>query len=225
MADEKEVFLNLEKNTDESFIGLEYLVELQQYDQEPRYHCVLCDKYGDPRTIIIHMTSTAHRMKYFDKHYPTVMKELGELRYDKEARVAVIKVLEEVSSAVEKYHGRMQPMVVDESHYKSDRMRYLMQILGGKHFSEYMGPTFVQLADKKKIANIMRTVKLKADVQRTVAEVTAALRVREGSGSPVPQRRDRYNSGSDQRRRRSRSRTPDQRRPPREDTEKLDKYR
>lgn len=241
MSEEKELFLNLDKNTDESFIGLEYLVELQQYDTEPRYHCVLCDKYGDPRTIIIHMTSTAHRMKYFDKHYPTMMKELGELRYDKEARVAVIKVLEEVSSAVEKYHGRMQPVVVDENRYKENRLQFLQQIIAGKHYSEFMGPSFVQLADKKKIANITRTVKLRADVQRKVAEVEmeqrnrdvpvptsskersprgrSSYRSRSRSASP---RRDRYSS--DRRRRRS-STPPEQNKRSREETEKLDKYR
>lgn len=228
MASVQEPLLNLENNT-EPLIGLEYLVELQLYDNEPRYHCVLCDKMGDPRTIIIHLTSTAHRIKYFDKHFPSMMKELGELRYDKEARVAVIKVLEEVASAVEKYHGRMPPLVVEDGQYKEHRMRYLQQILNGKHFSEFVGPSFVQLVDRKKIANITRTVKLKADVQRTVAEVEAvqrgrdmepgsprrhSLRSRSRSGSP---RRTRH--GSD-RRRRSRSA---ERRPV--DAEKLHKYR
>lgn len=232
MSTGPELFLNLEKHT-EPLIGLEYLVELHQYDTEPRYHCVLCDKMGDPRTIIIHITSTAHRMKYFDKHYPSMMKELGELRYDKEARVAVIKVLEEVASAVEKYHGRTTPVVLEDGHYKAERMRYLQQIINAKHFSEFVGPSFVQLVDKKKIANITRTVKLKADVQRTVAEVEAAQRVRiveEDSESPrrrsfrsrsrsvSPRSRNKY--GNDRRRR---SRTPPRRSGA--DAEKLSKYR
>lgn len=249
MATEPELFLNLDKNPDESFVGVEYLVELQQYDTEPRYHCVLCDKYGDPRTIIIHISSTMHRMKYFDKHYPTMMKELGELRYDKEARVAVIKVLEEVSNAVEKHHGRLKPLILQDHQYKTDRSRFLQQIIGGRHFSEQFGPSFVNLVDKKRIANITRTVKLKADVKRTVAEAEAAkrssyeamearaaapggsprrrsYRSRSRSVSPMSRRRqystDRRPSPSATSRRK-RSRTPERR--SREDVEKIEKYR
>lgn len=218
-----ELFLDLSAHVGQSFVGLEYLVELQKYDTEPRYHCVLCDKNGDPRTIIIHMTSTTHRIKYFDKHYPSVMKELGELRYDKEARVAVIKVLEEVSAAVEKYHGRTKPVVVNMDHYQAERMRYLQQIMAGKHFSEFVGPSFVQLVDKKKIANITRTVKLKADVQRTVAEVEAANWGRERDG----RRRSRSRSKSPARNRGSYDRRPQSpgRSSAREDPEKMEKYR
>lgn len=220
MAQTSNSFLDLEKCT-EPMIGLEYLVEMQEYDSEPRYHCVLCDKMGDPRTIVIHITSSTHRMKYFDKHYPSLMKELGELRYDKEARVAVIKILEEVASAVEKYHGRSAPVVLQEHHYKAERMRYMKQIIEGKHFSEFVGPSFVQLVDKKKIANITRTVKLKADVQRTVAEVEASQRFRSESRSrsKSPRRSNRYSNES----RRRRSRSPEKR--PRESAEKLEKYR
>lgn len=214
MATQLKLFLDLDNKPDESFVGVEYLVEMHMYDQEPRYHCVLCDKAGDPRTIIFHLSSLTHRMKYFDKHYPTLMKELGEFRYDNEARVAVIKVLEEVSMAVQKHHGRLQPLVVEENLYKgADRMRCLQQIVGGKHFSELMGPSFVNLIDKKKIENITRTVKLKADVKRTVAEVEAArqnslvekpLEKRlSGAGGGVELSRRSFRSRS-----RSRSRSP-----------------
>lgn len=242
MAEELQLFLNLD-DQEASFVGVEYLVEMQQYDTEPRYHCVLCDKYGDPRTIIIHISSTAHRIKFFDQHYPSMMKELGELRYDKDSRVAVMKVLEEVSMAVEKHHGRLQPLIVLDHQYKGDRSRYLQQILSGRHFSENSGPSFINLVDKKKMANITRTVKLKADVKRTVAEVEAAKRSTYDAmeRSESPRRRSSYRSRSrsrsrsprrrpynaDRRRspspRRRRSRTPERR--PRVDPEKREKYR
>lgn len=46
-------------------VGLEYLLELTLGDnKEPGYLCVLCEKRGDPRTIIDHITSYKHRLKY-----------------------------------------------------------------------------------------------------------------------------------------------------------------
>lgn len=48
-----------------SLIGLEYLFELTRSDgREPSYFCVLCEKRGDPRTIMDHLTSFNHRLKY-----------------------------------------------------------------------------------------------------------------------------------------------------------------
>lgn len=45
-----------------ALVGLEYLVEIQEYDKEkePTYLCMLCDKKGDPRTVIGHMVSYKH---------------------------------------------------------------------------------------------------------------------------------------------------------------------
>jgi hypothetical protein len=46
--------------------GLEYLVELlpDERDREPMYVCMLCDKKGDPRVAMAHITSYNHRAKY-----------------------------------------------------------------------------------------------------------------------------------------------------------------
>lgn len=43
-------------------VGLEYVFELQEYDpeKEPTYLCMLCDKKGDPRTVIAHLASYNH---------------------------------------------------------------------------------------------------------------------------------------------------------------------
>lgn len=50
-------------------VGLEYIMELTAPNlREPTYHCVLCDKKGDPRTIVVHITSYIHRSKFLEKH-------------------------------------------------------------------------------------------------------------------------------------------------------------
>jgi len=46
-------------------IGLEYVVELNDaYEKESTYVCMLCDKKGDPRTVMAHLVSYNHRLKY-----------------------------------------------------------------------------------------------------------------------------------------------------------------
>lgn len=55
----------IDQNKSESFVGLEYLAELNRGDDKrPAYVCVLCEKHGDPRTIMHHMFSYMHRLKY-----------------------------------------------------------------------------------------------------------------------------------------------------------------
>ncbi len=55
----------LDRIKDDALIGLEYITELVLGDgKESSYHCVLCDKRGDPRTILHHITSYNHRLKY-----------------------------------------------------------------------------------------------------------------------------------------------------------------
>uniref|UniRef100_T1HY41 C2H2-type domain-containing protein n=1 Tax=Rhodnius prolixus TaxID=13249 RepID=T1HY41_RHOPR len=47
-------------------IGLEYIVELvtSEEESEPRYICLLCEKKGDPRSLMVHVTSQNHCLKY-----------------------------------------------------------------------------------------------------------------------------------------------------------------
>lgn len=68
-----EIQTKIDKMKNTPFIGLEYLLELSfGDDQEPGYLCVLCEKRGDPRTIIDHMTSYKHRLKYLVNHFYSI---------------------------------------------------------------------------------------------------------------------------------------------------------
>lgn len=63
-----EIQSKIDKYKNVPFIGLEYLLELRLGDnKEPGYLCILCEKRGDPRTIMDHMTSYKHRLKYLVK--------------------------------------------------------------------------------------------------------------------------------------------------------------
>lgn len=53
------------ENYDHPLIGLEFLLELNMLElKEPRYLCLLCDKRGDPRSILVHLTSQSHYLIY-----------------------------------------------------------------------------------------------------------------------------------------------------------------
>lgn len=68
-----EIQTKIDKCKNTPFIGLEYLLELSLGDdKEPGYLCVLCEKRGDPRTIMDHMTSYKHRLKYLVKHFYSI---------------------------------------------------------------------------------------------------------------------------------------------------------
>lgn len=47
-------------------IGLEYLAEITPVgdEVEPKYCCLLCNKRGDPRTVLAHLVCFNHRIKY-----------------------------------------------------------------------------------------------------------------------------------------------------------------
>lgn len=55
----------IDKHKNEPLVALEYLMELAMGSgKEPLYHCVLCDKRGDPRSIFLHLESNNHRIKF-----------------------------------------------------------------------------------------------------------------------------------------------------------------
>lgn len=60
----------IDKCKNMSLIGLEYILELMMCEgKEPSYTCVICEKRGDPRTIMDHLTSYKHRLKYLVSFY------------------------------------------------------------------------------------------------------------------------------------------------------------
>lgn len=65
-----EIQSKIDKCRNVALIGLEYLLELGfRNEKEPGYVCVLCEKRGDPRTIMDHITSYKHRLKYLVKYF------------------------------------------------------------------------------------------------------------------------------------------------------------
>lgn len=127
-------------------VALEYLLELQDYDpsKEPWYLCILCDKRGDPRTVLTHLASYNHISQYLQKHFPTSYRALAPYM-TKQYKRNWQTVLQKIAEAIEKKFGRMKPMPVDKDKFEKDRLHYLQMIAKGHHFSEQMGHTFEEL--------------------------------------------------------------------------------
>lgn len=184
---ESERYMDLDMYVDEPFVGVEYLVEMQQHNSEPRYHCVLCDKWTDPRSVLTHIPSMPHRMKYFDKHFPTMLKQLKQLPYDKET---MLKAIENVAVAVENQYGRLKPLIVSEHQYSERyRSQYRRHIRQGYHFSENCGPTFADLVHTNMIETlrvaVKETVVETEDSERTNCEAVETSSRAEEAEAPI----------------------------------------
>lgn len=59
-------------------IGLEYLAEITPVgeESEPKYCCLLCNKRGDPRTVLAHLVCFNHRIKYIVSVLKSICKYL-----------------------------------------------------------------------------------------------------------------------------------------------------
>lgn len=133
-------------------VGLEYLFELQEYDRdkEPTYLCMLCDKKGDPRTVIAHLASYNHITQFLQKHFITVYRALSPYAtkmYKRNWQNAVQKIAE----AIENRYGRLKPHPVEMETFEQKRLFYLEKVVKGQHFCEKIGVTFEELVDKNEL--------------------------------------------------------------------------
>ncbi|XP_068914350.1 uncharacterized protein CG7065-like isoform X2 [Tenebrio molitor] len=136
-------------------VALEYLLELRDYDtsKEPTYLCILCDKKGDPRTVLTHLASYKHILQYLQKHFPTCYRGLAPYmtkQYKRNWQIA----LHEIAEAIEKKFGRLKPLPVEADKYEKDPVHYLELIAKGRHFSELSGYTFEELINKDELTKV-----------------------------------------------------------------------
>lgn len=136
-------------------VGLEYLFELQEYDREkePTYLCMLCDKKGDPRTVIAHLASYNHITQFLQKHFISAFRALSPYAtktFKRNWQNAVQKIAE----AIENRYGRLKPHPVEMETFEEKRMGYLEKVVKGPHFSEKSGVTFEELIDKNEMMKV-----------------------------------------------------------------------
>ncbi|KAG5898526.1 hypothetical protein JTB14_038478 [Gonioctena quinquepunctata] len=127
-------------------VALEYLLELQDDDpsKEPVYLCILCDKRGDPRTVLTHLASYNHISQYLQKHFPTSWRALVPYM-TKQYKRNWQTTLQKIAEGIETKFGRLKPFPIEKDKFEKDRMYYLQIVGKGRHFSEQSGYTFEEL--------------------------------------------------------------------------------
>ncbi|XP_065362970.1 uncharacterized protein CG7065 [Calliphora vicina] len=127
-----------------ALIGIEYTIELHEDDHhEPVYLCTLCDKRGDPRTIINHWCSFNHRMKYLEKHYPSAVRECQPVKYKPNSHNIMILLVQSLAEAIEDHYGRLLVSVMNADDFRKRKSTVTEQIMKKNHFDEKSGPNFL----------------------------------------------------------------------------------
>lgn len=131
-----------------ALVGLEYTIELYEEDREPGYICLLCDKRGDPRTIMQHWTSFNHRIKYLEKHFPSAVREFNPVKYKPNSHSIMIMIVQSLAEAIEDHHGRLTLAVCNVDEFRRDRSRIQQEINEKFHIDERNGPNFLNVIDR-----------------------------------------------------------------------------
>lgn len=127
--------MSLDRHRSSPLVGLEYLFELIDNDScEPSYTCVLCDKRGDPRTVMAHITSWNHRITYLNRHFPTVSRAISELPRTPNYKRGANEISILVAKKIEEHFGRLYPQLVDKNLFEKNKMQYIKQVCQDFHF-------------------------------------------------------------------------------------------
>lgn len=127
--------MSLDRHQSSPLVGLEYLLELVDNDScEPSYTCVLCDKRGDPRTVMAHITSYNHRITYLNRHFPTISRAITELPRTPNYKRGANEISVLVAKKIEEKFGRMKPQLVDKTQFEKNKMQYIKRVYQDVHF-------------------------------------------------------------------------------------------
>ncbi|XP_024942506.1 uncharacterized protein CG7065 isoform X2 [Cephus cinctus] len=142
--------VSLDRHRSSPLVGLEYLLELVDNDScEPSYTCVLCDKRGDPRTVMAHITSYNHRVTYLNRHFPTISRAITELPRTPNFKRGANEISVSVARKIEEHFGRLQPQLVDKNQFEKNKMQYIKRVYQDFHFRETPELTFMEVYDMR----------------------------------------------------------------------------
>ncbi|XP_066588406.1 uncharacterized protein CG7065-like [Prorops nasuta] len=146
--------VSLDRHRSSPLVGLEYLLELVDSDScEPSYTCVLCDKRGDPRTVMAHITSYNHRITYLNRHFPTISRAITELPRTSNYKRGANEISVLVAKKIEEHFGRLQPQLVDKNQFEKSKMQYIKRVFQDYHFRETPELTFMDVYDVRWVTN------------------------------------------------------------------------
>lgn len=127
--------VSLDRHRTSPLVGLEYLLELVDNEScEPSYTCVLCDKRGDPRSVMEHLVSYNHRITYLNRHFPTVSRAITEFPRTPNYKRGANEISVLVAKKIEEVFGRLQPQLVDKYQFEKNKMQYIKRVYEDYHF-------------------------------------------------------------------------------------------
>ncbi|CAB0015509.1 unnamed protein product [Nesidiocoris tenuis] len=134
-------------------IGLEYIVELVNLEDksEPRYICLLCEKRGDPRSVMVHVTSQNHYFKYICCFFRTVGNLLNLTTLTSENKKGYGIAIRLVAAEIEKHYGRLKPTSAAAETFAQKKHEILKAIDEREHFRETPSTTFTHLVTPEKL--------------------------------------------------------------------------
>ncbi|KAG4071942.1 hypothetical protein HA402_006103 [Bradysia odoriphaga] len=111
-----------------------------------------------------------------EKHFPTVIREISAFRYNKDARDIMPRILQGVCEAIEDQYGRLTPFVYEYNSYMRNRMKCLQEIVADRHFDEKLGSTFINIIDRKAIADAITSGNKNFNLSKRKRDSSPAVR-------------------------------------------------
>ncbi|KAH8295269.1 hypothetical protein KR018_009451, partial [Drosophila ironensis] len=153
-------------------VGVEYVLKIVRNANVKviRYLCCMCEITADELTMHNHLVGYNHRLKYFDKHFPTAMRQFRQyVAHVPEGDVCKIMmpIFDKLAISVEKHHGRESPYMCYEYYYLRDRNPLITKVFGRRHASELLGPSFTHVVDSKEVEKLIENARKSTPLLQT----------------------------------------------------------
>ncbi|KAH8256504.1 hypothetical protein KR032_011846 [Drosophila birchii] len=145
-------------------VGVEYVLKIVRSlnDINVRYLCCLCDITVTEQSMHNHLLGYNHRLKYFDKHYPTAMRQFRQYVAnvpESDVCKIMMPIFDKLALAIETHHGRKTPFQCYEHFFSKDRQPLISKAFNRWHASEKVGPTFTHVVDSHEVDELIKNAR------------------------------------------------------------------
>ncbi|XP_017020533.1 uncharacterized protein [Drosophila kikkawai] len=145
-------------------VGVEYVLKIVRSlnDLNIRYLCCLCEITVTEQSMHNHLLGYNHRLKYFDKHYPTAMRQFRQYVSnvpESDVCKIMIPIFDKLALAIETHHGRKTPFQCYEHFFAKDRQSLISKAFNRFHASEKVGPSFTHVVDAQEVDELIKNAR------------------------------------------------------------------
>ncbi|XP_020817886.1 uncharacterized protein LOC110191376 [Drosophila serrata] len=146
-------------------VGVEYVLKIVRSlnDLNIRYLCCLCEITVTEQSMHNHLLGYNHRLKYFDKHYPTAMRQYRQYVSnvpESDVCKIMMPILDKLALAIETHHGRKTPLQCYEHFFAKDRQSLISKAFNRWHASEKVGPSFTHVVDVQEVDELIMNARI-----------------------------------------------------------------